>query len=58
MMHEVSTFNGGKQLQEVVESRNLKWKVQLRAAISADDARAIDGKPPNTQRSYNVVSRL
>ncbi len=44
-VHEVSTFNAGQQLRHVVEeSSNQKWKVQLSAAISADDARAIDIK--------------
>ncbi|KAL5007722.1 hypothetical protein ScPMuIL_016528 [Solemya velum] len=44
-IHEVTTFNAGKQLQQAVEnSSNDKWKVQLSTAISADDARAIDVK--------------
>ena len=44
-IHEVSTFNAGDQLRKAVEvSNNEQWKVQLGAAISANDARAIDVK--------------
>lgn len=44
-LHEVSSFNAGKQLKEAVQkSNNQQWKVQLSAAITADDARAIDVK--------------
>lgn len=44
-LHEVSSFNAGQQLREAVqESNNQQWKVQLSAAISSDDARAIDVK--------------
>ena len=44
-VHEVSSFNAGKQLQKAVdESSNQKWKVQLSTAISTNDARAIDVK--------------
>ena len=45
IVHVVSTFNAGKQLKKAVEEgSNHKWKVQLSAAISADDAHAIDVK--------------
>ena len=39
-MHEVFSSNAGMQLQQaVLKSSNLKWKVQLSTAISADDTR-------------------
>ena len=44
-LHEVSSFNAGEQIRKAVEqSANETWKVQLSAAINADDARAIDVK--------------
>ena len=44
-VHEVSSFNAGKQLQKAVdESSNQKWKVQLSTAITTNDAHAIDVK--------------
>ena len=40
-VHEVSSFDAGKQLQKAVdESSNQKWKVQLSTATSTNDARA------------------
>lgn len=57
----MSSFNAGKQLKEAVQkSNNPQWKVQLSAAINADDARAIDVKyhlkcwVQNVQRNKNA----
>ena len=44
-LHQISSFNAGKQLKEAVEaSNNQQWQVQLSATLNPYDAHAYDFK--------------